>query len=63
MNKNVDREEALAGIELLNKHNEAMKRYQRSNSNAASDNLGKQGIAEANYATAPSVSTQVNQLA
>ncbi len=27
VNKNVDREEALAGIELLNKHNEAMKRY------------------------------------
>ena len=40
-----------------------MKRYQRSNSNTNVDSLGKQGIAEANYATAPSVSNQVNQIA
>lgn len=35
VNKSVDKEEALAGIALLNKHDQAMKRYQRSNSNAS----------------------------
>ena len=33
VNKDVDREEALAGIALLNKHEQAMKRYEGAGGN------------------------------
>ena len=42
VNKNVDREEALAGIALLNKHEQAMRRYEhKANS---SDYFAKKGL-------------------
>ena len=37
-NKNVDREEALAGIALLSKHEQAMKRYEGATNKVASAN-------------------------